>query len=71
MEQYLNLEKLAATAFAIDKNLKTQAETAGNLISDIRPAHSSPSLARECPLLALFGHPTCTDECPLSGVKRT
>ena len=24
-----------------------------------------------CPLLALFGHPTCTDECPLSKVKRT
>jgi hypothetical protein len=23
------------------------------------------------PLMALFGHPTCTDECPLSGVKRT
>ena len=23
------------------------------------------------PLVALFGHPTCTDECPLSGVKRT
>ena len=21
--------------------------------------------------MALFGHPTCTDECPLSGVKRT
>ena len=26
---------------------------------------------RECLLLALFGHPTCTDECLLSGVKRT
>jgi hypothetical protein len=26
---------------------------------------------QERPLLALFGHPTCTDECPLSGVKRT
>src|SRR6478672_5763075 len=24
-----------------------------------------------CLLLALFGHPTCTDACPLSGVKRT
>jgi hypothetical protein len=24
-----------------------------------------------CPHLALFGHRTCTDECPLSGVKRT
>jgi hypothetical protein len=24
-----------------------------------------------CLLLALFGHPTHTDECPLSGVKRT
>jgi hypothetical protein len=23
----------------------------------------------QCPLLALFGHPTCTDECPFSGVK--
>jgi hypothetical protein len=21
--------------------------------------------------MALFGHPTCTEECPLSGVKRT
>src|SRR6476646_8110591 len=26
---------------------------------------------RKCLLLALSGHPTCTDECPLSGVKRT
>jgi hypothetical protein len=25
----------------------------------------------ECPLLALFGHPPCTHECPLSGVRRT
>jgi hypothetical protein len=25
----------------------------------------------QCPLLALFGHSNCTDECPLSGVKRT
>ena len=25
----------------------------------------------ECQLLALFGHPTRTDECPLLGVKRT
>jgi hypothetical protein len=24
-----------------------------------------------CPLVALLGHPTCTEECPLSGVKRT
>jgi hypothetical protein len=24
-----------------------------------------------CPFMALFGHPTYTDECPLSGVKRT
>ena len=24
-----------------------------------------------CLLLALSGHPTCTDECPISGVKRT
>jgi hypothetical protein len=23
------------------------------------------------PLLALFGHSKCTDECPLSGIKRT
>jgi hypothetical protein len=23
-----------------------------------------------CPLVTLSGHPTCTDECPLSGVKR-
>jgi hypothetical protein len=22
-----------------------------------------------CLLMALFGHPNCTDECPLSGVK--
>jgi hypothetical protein len=22
-------------------------------------------------LMALFGHPTCTDECPLLGVKQT
>jgi hypothetical protein len=26
---------------------------------------------RRCPLMALFGHPSCTDECPLSRVKRT
>ena len=24
-----------------------------------------------CPLLALFGHPSRTEECPLSGAKRT
>ena len=24
-----------------------------------------------CLLLALFGHPTCTEECPLSGARRT
>ena len=30
------------------------------------------SKARQlCLLMALFGHPTCTDECPLSGLKRT
>jgi hypothetical protein len=28
-------------------------------------------VACQCPLLALLGHPNCTDECPLSGVKRT
>jgi hypothetical protein len=33
--------------------------------ADIGPAFS------RCLLLALFGHPTCTDECPLSGVKQT
>ena len=29
------------------------------------------SLGSECLLMALFGHATCTDECPLLGVKRT
>jgi hypothetical protein len=24
----------------------------------------------KCPLLALFGHSNCSDECPLLGVKR-
>src|SRR5262252_3628575 len=28
-------------------------------------------LRSECPLLAQSGHHNCTDECPLSGVKRT
>ena len=28
-------------------------------------------VAHRCPLLALFGHPTRTDECLLSGVKQT
>jgi len=71
MEQYLNLEKLAATAFAIDWNLKDPGWN--GWLSDIQylAGHSSPSLARECLLLALSGHPTRTDECPLWGEKRT
>jgi len=28
-------------------------------------------MAENGPVLALFGHHTCTDECPLSEVKRT
>ena len=38
-----------------------------------RPGHSTAWCVDggQCPLLALFGHPICTDECPLSGVKRT
>ena len=52
MEQYLNLEKLAATAFAIDWNLKTQAGTAGHLISDIWPA----TVHRRWPVNVCFWH---------------
>jgi hypothetical protein len=33
--------------------------------------HDNPLSLQIPPLLALFGHPTWTDECPLSGVKRT
>jgi hypothetical protein len=52
MEQYLNLEKLAATAFAIDWNLKTQAGTAGYLISDIWPA----TVHRRWPVNVCYWH---------------
>ena len=33
--------------------------------------HIGCECSTRCPLMALFGHQTCTDECPLLEVKRT
>jgi hypothetical protein len=36
-----------------------------------RESRSGLAARRASPFVALFGHPTRSDECPLSGVKRT
>ena len=54
--------------FGKDSGERSSTTSCGMLGERYAVFAASPSPDR---LEALFGHPTCTDECPLSGVKRT